>query len=411
VDRIAIIGAGAIGLEAALYGRTLGYEVQVYDRGRVGEHLRRWGHVPLFSPFGMNVSRLGLRSLEAFEEWTAPKEDAILTGEQHWRHYLLPLSCTPALNGRIAEGTEVVSVGRSNIRKGEHIGSSKRLSFPFRLLLRDAAGQESLASADVVLDCSGVYSCPNWAGQGGIPAPGERALRAAGRIATHVPDVLGAERAHYAGRHTLLIGSGSSAATTALALVRLAQDEPGTFITWVMRDGSNPYHPIEGDPLTGRAALYSAAHELVEHAREGHDVLSLHTAGHLDGLEQTPSGRVVASIDILTGLYRIEVDRVVANVGYQPDSSLYAELQIHECYASRGPMALAAALLGAGTGGDCLAQAGHGPETLRNPEPGFFILGAKSYGKRSQFLIRVGLEQVRDVYRLIAGDPDLDLYA
>ncbi len=41
-----------------------------------------------------------------------------------------------------------------------------------------------------------------------------------------------------------------------------------------------------------------------------------------------------------------EVDRVIANVGYTPDTSLYRELQVHECYASLGPMKLAAALLG-----------------------------------------------------------------
>ena len=46
-------------------------------------------------------------------------------------------------------------------------------------------------------------------------------------------------------------------------------------------------------------------------------------------------------------------------------------------------MKLAAALLGA-RGGDCLAQTSHGAETLANPEPGFFILGAKSYGRNTR---------------------------
>ena len=50
-------------------------------------------------------------------------------------------------------------------------------------------------------------------------------------------------------------------------------------------------------------------------------------------------------------------------------------------------------------------------DTLRNPEPDFYILGAKSYGKNSQFLIRLGLEQVRDVYQLLTGDSELDLYS
>ena len=69
------------------------------------------------------------------------------------------------------------------------------------------------------------------------------------------------------------------------------------------------------------------------------------------------------------------------------------------------PIKLAAALIGESGGGDCLAQAGHGPETLVNPEPGFFILGSKSYGRNSQFLLRVGWEQVDQVFSLIAGEP------
>ena len=57
--RLAVLGAGPIGLEAALYARTLGLPVTVYEQGRVGEHLHRWGHVRLFSPFGMNSTPLG----------------------------------------------------------------------------------------------------------------------------------------------------------------------------------------------------------------------------------------------------------------------------------------------------------------------------------------------------------------
>lgn len=62
-------------------------------------------------------------------------------------------------------------------------------------------------------------------------------------------------------------------------------------------------------------------------------------------------------------------------------------------------MKLAATLLAAkaaasgGGGGDCLKQAAPGSATLDNPEPGFFILGMKSYGRNSAFLMRVGFEQ------------------
>ena len=56
---------------------------------------------------------------------------------------------------------------------------------------------------------------------------------------------------------------------------------------------------------------------------------------------------------------RVLVDRVLAHVGYRPDTALTAELQVHYCYATEGPMKLAAALMAAGGGGgDCLAQVG-----------------------------------------------------
>jgi hypothetical protein len=72
-------------------------------------------------------------------------------------------------------------------------------------------------------------------------------------------------------------------------------------------------------------------------------------------------------------------------------------------------MRLAAALLSQGSA-DCLAVGGQGAEALLNPEPGFFILGSKSYGRNSSFLLRAGFEQVRDVFRLLEGRNDLDLY-
>src|SRR5205085_1337403 len=93
-----------------------------------------------------------------------------------------------------------------------------------------------------------------------------------------------------------------------------------------------------------------------------------------------------------------DVERILANVGYAPDVDLFRELQVHQCYASEGPMALAAALLKQGAG------------VLKTTEPGYFVLGAKSYGRNSHFLLRTGFEQVREVFALIAGKQDLDLY-
>ncbi|HEV2062372.1 MAG TPA: hypothetical protein VGR12_05925, partial [Solirubrobacteraceae bacterium] len=98
----------------------------------------------------------------------------------------------------------------------------------------------------------------------------------------------------------------------------------------------------------------------------------------------------------------VTVDRVLALNGGVGDHTLYRQLQVHECYATGAPMRLSAALLGAGAG-DCLEQPSPGPDALRSPEPGFFILGAKSYGRNSQFLMRTGWEQVDGVVGLLGG--------
>ena len=55
--RIAILGAGPVGLDAALAALDAAYEVDVYEvAGRPAANVRAWGHVRLFSPWAMNVS-------------------------------------------------------------------------------------------------------------------------------------------------------------------------------------------------------------------------------------------------------------------------------------------------------------------------------------------------------------------
>lgn len=104
-----------------------------------------------------------------------------------------------------------------------------------------------------------------------------------------------------------------------------------------------------------------------------------------------------------------EVDLVISSCGYRPNDALWHEVQVHQCYATSGPMKLAAALMASsGGGGDCLAQVSHGPETLCSPEPGMVVIGMKSYGRNSAFLLKIGHQQVPRVLRmptLGAGNP------
>ena len=199
-----------------------------------------------------------------------------------------------------------------------------------------------------------------------------------------------------------MVGSGFSAATTVVDLADLAREVTGTSAVWLTR--SNRERPIEelvDDPLTERADLTRRANAL---AAEQGGVVEWRPASVVQSLEKNADGfsvTVEAKTNGDTRRDRLNVDEIVAQVGYRPDRSLYEELQVHECYATQGPIKLAAALLGESSK-DCLAQTCPGPETLTNPEPGFFILGAKSYGRSSQFLLRVGIEQIEAVFSMIA---------
>src|SRR5215831_10266015 len=96
--RIAVLGAGPIGLEAALYALHLGFPTRVYERSRVGEYVRRWGHVRLFSPFGMNCTSLGRDALRADDpHFEFPDDGAIQRGRDYVDAYLEPLAHTSIL--------------------------------------------------------------------------------------------------------------------------------------------------------------------------------------------------------------------------------------------------------------------------------------------------------------------------
>ena len=405
--RIAVLGAGPVGLEAALYARWLNLPVTVYERGRIGEYLHRWGHVRLFSPFGMNVTPLGRAALLADDpKFAFPGDGDCITGREHLAAYLDPLANSTALADCIRCESQVLHVGRRGLLKDDAPGDAARGKQPFRLLMRDAKGRERIEEADVVLDCTGTYGCHRWLGDGGIPALGE--LPAEPHISYTLDDLLGERRGHYAGKNILVVGAGYSAATSVCSLARLAEDNSATWVIWLARcTSTQPLKRIANDPLKERDRLAVRANTLATRP-EGN--VEFHNQSVVETIEFHGPDRGFRVRVRCAGKSRTwDVDRIIANVGYSPDASLYRELQVHECYASLGPMNLAAALLKhAGT--DCLGVPAQGASTLRNPEPNFYILGAKSYGRNSTFLMRTGFEQVREVFTLITGKPDLDLY-
>ncbi len=402
--KIMILGAGPIGLETALYASQLGYDVQVLEKGEPGNHIRQWGHVRLFSPFSMNHTPLGKRVVESLGV-EMPGGDEYITGRHYVEVYVKPLANSPQLKPLIRTHTRVLAVGRRHILKNEHIGNGHRIREPFKILVRDWHGKEEYLYSDIVIDCTGSYSEPNWLGDGGIPAIGETENRH--RIQYWLDNINGESRRKYLGKTTLLVGGGHSAANSMVAFASLFEETPGTQVVWLTRQGGEtPLKAVENDPLAERDRIVREANALVTHPNVEWLKEAIVEAVAFDPGDQ----KFRVTVNRNGDSREIVVDHIIANVGFSPDNHLYQELQVHECYASRAPMKLAAALLSEDSSADCLTQSGKGPEVLKNPEPNFYILGMKSYGKNTNFLLRVGYEQIRDVFQLITGEETLDLY-
>jgi putative NAD(P)-binding protein len=404
---IAIVGGGPIGIEAALEAKRRGFDVAVYEADRVGGHLRRFGHVELFTPFRMNSTEAGREALRRAGA-AIPGADDLVTASVLVERYLVPLARLPELRGSIREGARVTHIGREGMSKHRAIPEPgrSRADAPFLIRVETADGGTRFERADVVLDASGVYGNPNATGAGGLPALREEAL--GDRIERWIPAVRGDARSRYAGRSILLIGDGHSAATV-LAEIGALESESGSAaglaVHWAHRERGRKelFVEIPDDPLPARRALAKRANALLRSARW----LTAHPGATVVSYAVTPAGPVRALLRYPSGEERtIDVDRVLSLVGYRPDTALYRELQIHLCYASEGPMDLAADLDSPGREGDCLSQVSHGPESLRTSEPGFFIVGAKSYGRNPAFLLTIGHRQIVDTLSLLGeGQP------
>lgn len=377
--RLAVLGAGPTGLEAALAAAQRGWDATVYEQApRVAGHVRAWGHVRLFTPWSMNVAPRIAAAIGV------PSPDDCPTGHEYAEH----LGRVAALLPDLRLSTRVRQVGRTGLLKNEEIGSELRGRTPFRLLLAGPDGAESVEYADVVLDCTGTYAHPNPTGDGGIPAPGEASV--ADLIGRQIPAI----DAAWAGRRVLLVGAGNSAQTVARDLAAV-----GAQVLWAVRRSAPGWGAVAGDPLPERAALVASSRRLASGAQPH---VELVTGVVVESFRRVGSqiGTVLRSADGATR--EVVTDVVLSMTGSVGDASLYRQLQVHECYATEGPIALAATLLGAG--GDCLTQTAAGIDVLRNPEPGFFVLGAKSYGRTNTFLLRVGWEQVEEVFGALDAD-------
>jgi len=387
---VAIIGAGPVGLAAAAHVLERGFRPIVMEAGNsVGHSVRQWGHVQLFSPWEYNIDRAAARLL-ASTGWNSPEPDQYPTGAELFERYLEPLATKTILARHIRTSSRVTDISRVGFDKLKTKGRERA---PFEIRYRNGQGPVAV-SADAVIDASGTWHSPNPAGANGLSAIGEK--QAADRIAYGMPDVLGKDRARYAGKKVAVLGAGHSAVGTLTDLAKLAAQSPQTKPIWLLR-GNDPAKAFGGganDKLAARGELGAAFAALVAageiKVESGFRVSRLAADGPRLIVGAGSCGREVA------------VDELIVATGFRPDLDFVRELRIQLDPAIECPVALAPLI--DPNEHSCGTVRPHGARELAQHEPGFYFAGMKSYGRAPTFLMITGYEQVRSIAADIAGD-------
>jgi thioredoxin reductase len=393
---VVVIGAGPVGLAAAAHLAERDMDFLVLEAADdVGAAVRSWGHVRLFSPWRYDIDAAARLLLDK-DGWIAPDADTSPTGAELVEQYLAPLAATAALAPRIRPGHRVVAISRVGV---DRVRSRGREFAPF--LVRVAVdGVTTDLHARAVIDASGTWDTPNVLGASGLPAHGEP--EAAAFIDHALPDVLGVDRATYAGKRTLVVGAGHSAANTLLALADLAEQVPGTRVTWAIRSGSaaRTYGGGAADALPERGALGTRLQRLVADGR-----IELVNQFSAQAIRVLDAGSVeIESVDARGVRKVVACDRIIAATGFRPDHSFASELRL-DLDPILGSTRALAPLIDPNEH-SCGTVPPHGVDELAHPEPGFYAVGMKSYGRAPTFLLATGYEQVRSVVAALDGDWD-----
>jgi thioredoxin reductase len=391
---VAILGAGPVGLAAAAHVLERGMEPVVLEAGpQVGHAVRQWSHVPLFSPWEYAIDKASERLLTA-AGWNSPPPNQYPTGGELLAQYIEPLATRTLLKDRIRTSSMVTSVGRTGFDK---MKSNGRAFEPFTIRYQNGKGPEQL-KADAVIDATGTWFSPNPAGADGLPAIGER--EAQERISYGMPDVLGRERARYAGRTVAVLGAGHSAIGTLIDLVRLKEETPATEVIWLLR-GDKPEKAFGGganDKLAARGALGTAFAKLVMDGK-----ICVETGFRVSHIGRDSEKLRVGSGSGSCGRF-VTVDELVVATGFRPDFDFLREVRLSLDPAVECPPTLAP-LIDPNIH-SCGTVRPHGARELAQPEPGFYFAGMKSYGRAPTFLMLTGYEQVRSIVAEIAGDHE-----
>lgn len=382
---IAVIGAGPIGLAAAAHLKARNLPFFVLEAGDLAENVRSWSHVILFSPWQYNIDATAKALLEK-AGWLAPADETIPTGKELIEQYLEPLAAI--FKEKIYSNHRVIAITREET---DRMKSTNRAGSPFQIYVETTSGVKVM-KAGAVIDATGTWGNPNPALSNGLLLKSEQNLHDS--IDYHIPNVQ-QNKADYVNKQIAVIGGGHSAINSLLQLAELKAEFPQTNITWVLRKQrvEEAFGGGSNDELAARGELGLRIAKLVKNG-----TITVQTPFRIQSISKTEQGiQLKASTGKLEGL-----DRLIVNTGNRPDFQIHSELRF-EVEAITEAVPAIAPLIDPNEH-SCGSVAAHGEKELRQPEPNFYIVGSKSYGRAPTFLLATGYEQIRSVVAHLAGD-------
>jgi hypothetical protein len=189
------------------------------------------------------------------------------------------------------------------------------------------------------------------------------------------------------GKRILLVGHGHSAANAMSVLRDIAEVARETRVIWATRSmNQKPCVEMFPDPLPERASVAAQANQL---AARPPAWLKVERRASVEGLSR--DGCLCVR---LSGGRMAAVDQIIALTGYRPDLAFLSELAIEVSPVTEGAARLARALSNVT---DCLSVPALAPGDLDSGERGFYLAGAKAYGRERTFLLQNGYSQLESM--------------
>lgn len=404
---IAVIGAGPVGIEAALYGRFLGYDVEIFDAGRPARKVTQWNGRSMVIPVHACTTPLGHAAIGSHDD-TYTRRDAndVYTGKELAEEYLIAVAKTDLLIDSIHINSPIVDVSRIRCGPHETDDLQERANDEFRLVVQSRDRGFYTSRADIVLDCRGLQSDVAGLGPGGGKAIGEDWLEkeeCKSFVLRWLPEDPRFELRQIKEKRLVVFGASNQARRMVCEWIGLLGDSPDLKLTWVVPVEPDDSSNIEDKDLAsqGKSAL--------------HEFLDLPLAALVGRLKKLADLEKSLAIFETRGVERIEwlpnesaTSQWKWNLLQHDDSTVDLYGDMVAAFPERIPTrSISPTLLAHLPATECNNDwAGWDVAT---GEPHYYLLGSRDFPNDPRGLSEC-FDQIRDLYALLGNREDLNLY-